>query len=302
MTDLILARTAVTESARTRLAHAATAGDLVRVVRGAYIASSTWSLLDAAGRYRMIVRAVAATAREPLIFCRAAAAVLWDVPWLGPWPQRVDVLVPQDSPLRSSKTLRRHREGASEIESIDGLRVTSLARTAIDVARESDFARAVVVGDAACARHADLVVEAGRVPMRHGSARARAVAAFADGRAASPGESVSRVTMYALGVPAPVLQQEFPRPDGGVWAVDFWWPDAGVIGEFDGDVKYLDPAFGRGRPAREIVAAEKRREDELRRMSRGFARWDWRVARSPRLLGERLAIAGLVPTRQRTRL
>lgn len=299
MTDLILARDAITQSARTRLAHAASAGVLVRVSRGAYIESSTWASLDAAGRFRMMARSVAATAVEPVILCRAAAAVVWGLPWLGRWPAWIDVLEPRDSSLRSSRTMRRHREHVGEIDVLDGLSVTSLARTAVDVARESDFARAVVVADAVRARGVELDDEVALVPLRHGSARAKAVSEFADARSGSPGESVSRVTMRVLGLPAPVLQHGFPRPDGGSWFADFWWPDAGIIGEFDGDVKYLDPLFDRDRSAREILLEEKRREDALRRVSRGFARWDWSVARSPRLLSERLAAAGLRPLRQR---
>ncbi len=301
MNDFILARDALTESARTRLAHAAAAGELVRVSRGAYIEPSRWARLDAPGRYRTIVRSVVATAREPVILCRAAAAVVWGLPWLGRWPTRVDVLAPQDSALRSSKWIKRHREHVGEIEVVEGLSVTGLARTAVDIAREPDFTRAVVVADAVRARGVQLGDEVARVPLRHGSARARAVSDFADARAASPGESVSRVAIRALGLPSPVLQKEFPRDGGDSWFVDFWWPDAGVIGEFDGDMKYLDPSAGGGRTAREIFLAEKRREDELRRRSRGFARWDWKVARSPRLLGERLALAGLASVRQRGR-
>lgn len=300
MTRLVLARDAITGSARTRLAHRAQSGDLVRVMRGAFVDPTVWAALTARGRFRLRVEAAAATAREPLVLCRAAAAVVHGLPWLGRWPERVDVLVPPDSPSRSSTVLRRHREPLHGFEIVDGLSVTTIEHTVIGIAREADFARAIVVADAALARGVSVTEAADTVPLRHGSARARAVAAFADGRAASVGESVSRVTMRAIGIDPPVLQQEFARPDGGVWNVDFWWPDLRVIGEFDGDSKYLDPEQRGGRTPAEVMLDEKRREDGLRRLSAGFARWDWAVARSPRLLAERLASAGVTPRRPRT--
>jgi hypothetical protein len=300
VTRILLARDALTSSARTGLAHAAAGGALVRVVRGAYVDAGEWAALDADERYRVTVRSAVATASGRIVLCRAAAAALHRLPWLGRWPRHVDVVVPPDSASRSGKVLRRHREDQGQVHVVDGIAVTTLARTAIDVAREGDFARAVVVADAAAARGAVLEAELDRVPLRHGSARARLVAEFADGRSGSPGESVSRATMHLLRVPAPELQHRFPREGGGTWPVDFWWPEFDVIGEFDGDVKYLDPAMRGGRTAEQVVLDEKRREDELRRQVRAFVRWDWSVARSPALLARRLASVGVRATRPRT--
>lgn len=45
--------------------------------------------------------------------------------------------------------------------------------------------------------------------------------------------------------------------------MDFWWPDANVIGEFDGLVKYRGTM---GQPV-EVLIAEKRREDRLRALT-----------------------------------
>lgn len=66
-----------------------------------------------------------------------------------------------------------------------------------------------------------------------------------------------------------------------------------IIGEFDGKGKYLDPQLTRGRSAAEIVYQEKLREDELRRQSAGFARWEWQIARDPAALARRLRSSGL---------
>ncbi|WNY32902.1 hypothetical protein Q9Q99_11385 [Curtobacterium flaccumfaciens] len=100
-----------------------------------------------------------------------------------------------------------------------------------------------------------------------------------------PASPISRVTARDLGGPAPELQREFETPLGR-FRTDFWWPDAGVIGEFDGRLKYDDPR---------ALWDEKNREDALRRDPevRGFARWTMREAADARALAAVLSAAGL---------
>jgi hypothetical protein len=295
--EFLLSRDTVTASGRVALASSATRGELVRVCRGAYLPAAKWAARGPDDRYRMLVRAAAITTVHELVFSHASAAALWQLPWLGRWPSRVHALAPVASGGRSTSIVQRHAVGVlPELECIDGLTVTSLARTVVDVARLGSLERAVAVADAALNRSEirdALTAEVDLVPMRHGSARARYVVGIADGLAESPGESLSRVTMMRASVPAPVLQQEFPREGGGVWTVDFWWPEQRIIGEFDGKGKYLDPQLTRGRSAAEIVYQEKLREDELRRQSAGFARWEWQIARDPAALARRLRSSGL---------
>ncbi|MDM7889461.1 hypothetical protein QUG98_13460 [Curtobacterium sp. RHCJP20] len=82
------------------------------------------------------------------------------------------------------------------------------------------------------------------------------------------------------------LQQDEFVTGAGRFRVDFWWPSAGIIGEFDGRVKYDHPS---------TLWSEKRREDALRRLPevRGFARWGIREALDPGLLAPVLLAAGL---------
>lgn len=302
--QLLLARDAVISSARTRLAHRAAAGELVRVCRGAYLPRADWIPLDGAARHRVLGIAVAATTRDELVFSHATAAAFWRLPWYGRWPERTDAVAPPPASVTSTRAIRRHLEPAADAVRIDGVLVTSLARTVVDIARGADLYRSVIVADAAlnpggraeigqtATTLGGLRQEAERVPVRHGSARVGHVVDFADGRAGSPGESASRVTMARLRLPVPVLQQTFPREGGGQWDTDFWFPDLRFIGEFDGRGKYLDPVLRSGRTAEQVVLDEKLREDELRRQSDGFARWGWAEAVSPTRLGARLRAAG----------
>jgi hypothetical protein len=116
---------------------------------------------------------------------------------------------------------------------------------------------------------------------------------FADPAAASPGESLSRVVMHQLGFPPPVLQHRFDDAAGLIGFTDFWWPEFGVIGEFDGAAKYLESRFTGGATAARVLMAEKRRENRLRATGCGVTRWDWRAATHPAELRALLVEAGL---------
>ena len=300
--EFVLSRDVRTAAARSEISRREARGELVRVTRGAYLPSSLWKAADRDERFRMRIRAVLSVASEELTLSHASAAAIWRLPWFGPWPDRIDAVTSRSYGGHSTDMVRRHVPGSdSEPVVIDGIRVTSLARTVVDIARWPGFSRAVVVGDAALndktrqnlaapafvdddILHAEL--QGGRT--RYAASRAHDVLTFLDGRSASPGESVSRTSIWRAGLPPPVLQQAFSP-----WFVDFWWPDSGLIGEFDGDAKYLDQRFRAGRSPAEVFLDEKAREDSLRRRSRGFARWGWDVARSPSALASRLLHAGL---------
>jgi hypothetical protein len=133
-------------------------------------------------------------------------------------------------------------------------------------------------------------------PDRFTSRRDRVIA-FADGRAGSPGESISRVLIRMLGFPEPDLQTGFWDDEGFIGYVDFWWPEQRIVGEFDGFGKYLREELRDGRSPAEVVVAEKVREDRLRAQVRTVVRWGWAAARSPRALESRLRAAGLPPRR-----
>src|SRR5690606_33453387 len=133
----------------------------------------------------------------------------------------------------------------------------------------------------------------GRIPFA-GHARAREVIEFAEPGAGSPLETVSRVTMREIGCPRPLLQSAYYDEQGLIGYVDFDWPAQKVVGEADGEGKYLDGALRSGRTAEQVVLAEKLREDRLRAIPRSVARWPWQVAVDARRLRSRLERAGLI--------
>lgn len=126
-----------------------------------------------------------------------------------------------------------------------------------------------------------------------GRRRALITAEFATNLSDSVEESHSRVQIHALGFPEPVLQQPFSDHEGPIGESDFAWPEFSHVGEFDGLSKYLDPSLRMGRTELEVMLAEKRRENRIRRVVRGFSRWDTPDLYPPSKLQRILLDAGL---------
>ena len=91
----------------------------------------------------------------------------------------------------------------------------------------------------------------------------------------------------------PQLQVAIEGASGQVYIVDFWWPEFNMIGEFDGNAKYTDPEFLRGRTPEQALIDEKRREDDLRAAGHGMTRWHWQIACSLNRLRAHLLAAGI---------
>lgn len=306
--SLVLAREQRSVGARSELYSRVRRGELVAVARGAYVTADAWTSLDADSRYRARVKSTAAVALRQLVFSHHSAAALWRLPIVGRWPNQVHLVEEPSGGGRSSALVARHTVGIpTELEVIDGLNVTTLARTVVDCCKVLPFGPAVAMADAALRRAshpindvprttlalADLKREASAVRLRQSSAKVAKVIAFADGAADRPGESLSRVSIFRAGITAPRLQVELLGASGRRYIVDFWWPEFDVIGEFDGEDKYRNPVYLRGRTPEQALLDEKEREDDLRAAGHGMVRWKWDVARSPRLLAMKLNRAGV---------
>lgn len=179
-----------------------------------------------------------------------------------------------------------------ETTEIDGLRVTTLARTVLDLARSLSFEEAVVAGDHAlrttALTSAELGEAVGGLPERSGRRRANRLVDLLDGRSESVGESRSRVLMVREQLPVPDCQPNLYAPDGAhLGRVDFLFEELGVVGEFDGRVKYgrLVPE---GQTPADVLWAEKQREDALRAAGWQVARWTWQDLATPRVVAGRI--------------
>lgn len=280
---------------------ACAAGQLVRVRVDAYTAAERWQQLDGAGQHRLRVLGAARRLREP-VFTHDSAAALWRLPRIGPWPDAVHVSLPHGVGNRSSAGVHRHATPGPVhgVVTVDGVRATGTARTVLDVARTWDFASGLVAADhalhAGWATAARLARELEAAGVGRGVPRARRVVDAASAASESVGESLSRARMIELGLPLPELQHRVEDGDGFVGRVDFWWADLGLVGEFDGRLKYRAGGAADDRAVEDRVWAEKLREDRLRALGLRVVRWTWDTAlHADRLLAV-LRAAGLHPT------
>jgi hypothetical protein len=254
-----------------------------------------WGVLTPEQRHAAFVHATAlCLGRDEPVFALTSAAAVWGLPRVEPWPDAVRVLVPEEQRGRGTSLARPHVGRPTAGVEVLGVRLTSVARTVVDLARTGSLATAVAAADHAlrhglCTRR-ELDEEVDAVlPRVRGRVAARLAVQLADPLSMSPGESLSRVQMFLLNLPRPVLQDEVYDEDGLVGYADFGWP--GVVGEFDGRVKYRVGSGDDGDPE-EVLWREKQREDRLRRHRR-VVRWTWSTALDRMRLGRLLASAGI---------
>lgn len=116
--------------------------------------------------------------------------------------------------------------------------------------------------------------------------RVRRLLDLADGRSESVGESRSRALFVRDQLPLPDLQATL-HSDGGIrlGRVDFLLD--GVVGEFDGRVKYGRLVSDGERPS-DVLWAEKGREDAIRDAGRQVVRWTWDELTTPGVVADRV--------------
>ena len=258
-------------------------GEIERVVRGMYGApladDEPWAVRIAEHLRR--VHACAKTGGPGRVVSHTSAALVHELGMLSP-----DLDLPH---FTVSRRAGGHRTVAhlhprtlrpEDIVEVGGLTVTSVARTAVDVARMKSFDSAVVVLDSALRAGAQLseltrVVRSSKG--QFGIATVREAIQHADGASESVGESWSRAQMIRAGLPLPTLQVRIDLPGGRKAFTDFGWYRQGrlvAVGEFDGVskyVRYLRP----GETSADAVMREKNRENDIRADGVLFARWDW---------------------------
>ena len=256
------------------------AGTVATLRRGAYVDAADPRLADAAARHALLVAAALADRVPAAAVSHGSAAVLYGLPLRGVSLGRVHVTRAQPSGGRIGRTVHLHTAplDVEDLRLINGMLVTSPARTVVDLARSVPFGVGVAVADAALRAgltDGESLVAALRPATRwRGYPTARRVVGFADGLSESVGESRSRVALSRAGLPVPVPQWEVHRRGVLLGRVDFGWPELNTVGEFDGRIKYgrlLRP----GQTPGDAVFEEKRREDALRDHGLRVVRWCW---------------------------
>ncbi len=126
-----------------------------------------------------------------------------------------------------------------EIQSIDGMRVTTATRTAVDLACRYPLDRAVVAIDALARatrlKVPDIELAAARHPGRHGLERARKAIELVDPGAESPQETRVRLLIIRAGYPPPETQIPVYNEYGVlIGEVDMGWRDLKIAVDYEG--------------------------------------------------------------------
>lgn len=281
-TRAILAATGVSDDMiRTQVA----TGRLRRLRRGVFVASEVWPD-DPAGQHLMLAHAVQ-VANPDAVLSHESAAVVWGLPTPGfhPWwegPPTLTVPAAAGHRSRDTDATMRSRilDPAHVARDLEGYAVTTLARTAVDLAAGRPLPDALVILDHASRQLVASMVSSPRTstfaqPRLAAASRALLIdaagrplrplldaVAKADPIRESPCESLTAGHLYESGLPMPICQAPV-RVGRTTYYPDFLWPDVMLIVECDGAVKYSD---------RRDLLDEKVREDALRELGYRFIR------------------------------
>jgi hypothetical protein len=268
-------------------------GEWIALRRAVYIATALLPA-EAAARHAVDVAAAVRATEQEVVGSHESAALIHELttfagyhgaPVLSRFREKgVDRPDGASPALLVSQVPLHHRT------QVHGAPVTTIARTAVDLARKGPALSAVVVLDSALRR--DVPREELEEVLRTakgwpGSKRAAEYVAFADGRAESALESVGRWRMWQFGFPKPELQIPLFDGDGLMGYPDFVWEELRVIGEADGLLKYRSDGQPDPRPD-DALAREKQREDRFRDDGYEVFRFTWDIAvRRPTVLEQR---------------
>lgn len=215
-----------------------------------------------------------------------SAAALHGARWID--PARPATMIDTNRRPTAGVKVWWERIERDEVSTVDGMQVTTSARTALDLARRYplDVAVAAIdaLGRAVELQPADVELLLDRYRGRRGMKDARAALELIDDGAQSPKESWLRLLLISAGLPPPQTQIAV-RDEWGYAAayLDMGWEDLKIAVEYDGDHHRTD-RFQYVKDIRRLemlermgwivirVIAEDHPEDILRRVHEASAR------------------------------
>lgn len=266
-----------------------------RIRRGYYTFTDEWAGLDPVGRHRVLSRAVAHSLGDAVALSHVSGLVTHGVDLWGVDLRRVHVTRLDGGPGRIEGDVVHH-EGrciADDVVERDGVAVLRATRCAIETASRTSNEVALVLFDGLLRIGlADADALFGQFTlMEHWpyTQHLHVPVRMADARSRSVGESRGRWLFRSAGLPTPALQYEVRNVSGELIGTTDWaWLGEGVLGEFDGWMKYgrlLKP----GQDPGDVVFQEKVREDRLREATgMGMVRLVWSDYQTPETTARRL--------------
>jgi len=257
----------------------ATHGEWVTVRRGVYVARSLWESADETAQWTLRDRAAHLSMTKPHVMSHDSAARLLGLETLNAKRSLSHIVRPGVGGSRTEHGVKHHlsRVSPREVETVDGIQVTGLARTALDIGREHGFEAGAVAVDGAMRRgvtRRQLVDELELMENWPYITASRAAVEVGDEGAETVGETMARLLVLELGIGAPSTQFAVRISTGVAWC------DLRVgchVFEFDGKIKYQGRAQGgvADRPIEDIVWDERQRQQEICALGLGMSRIIW---------------------------
>jgi hypothetical protein len=254
-------------------------GQWTRLRRGIYI-ETRLQPSDPVHIHAVAARAVLFRVGASASASHVTAAAVHNLAMLEPDLSLVNITRPTLASSRIEAGVHHHigHIPVSHLISVDGIAVTDVAWSVLDLSRAASFEQGVVTAEAALwtGRTSIVALQDALDDCRDwpGSKNAGRVISFASTGSESPGESLARIAFERQGLPAPEQQVEIRDRAGLIGIADFVWGAHGVIGEFDGRIKYQGQLVEPN-----TLYAEKRREDRMRELGFEFVRFGWSEVR-----------------------
>jgi hypothetical protein len=245
---------------RKRLRLAVDQGIVRRVFTGVYVRA------DVPDSTELRAKAAALVMSRHSVLCDRTAAWIYGIDVLR--YAELDVIPPLETyVLRGHNPTDRHNcQGGSrdllpeDWQVIGGIRVTTPLRTALDLACKLPRRQATAALDAFAREHQVTVADLRRLLVRYfrrrGVVQARELVPLTDGRIESARESWVKLAIHDHGLPLPEPQRWVVVDGVPTYRLDFAYPHARVVVEYDGEEFHSRP---------EQKAADEARRDWLRR-------------------------------------
>lgn len=255
-------------------------GELVRLRRDVLIDAQVWSEAEQwekhALRARAVMRSLNPDGDRSLALSHHSALAVHGLSIFG-GDDRVHLVRTDAQRGRSDAVVQVHAPiTRSSVQVVDGMSVVIPALAALQMAGAFGACAGLVASDSALHSGACDAESLGRAIEEHnfgaGIRAVRLVAALADARIESAGESRARWVMRSCGFPTPEPQVLIRTGFGFAARVDFLFAAQWTVVEFDGMLKYQTA---------KDVQQEKVREDRLRAMGYEVVRLTWDDLRHP---------------------
>lgn len=228
-----------------------------------------------AARLSILARSYAGALPDGCGLSHQSAALLWGLPLTRTNQSKVEAIMRGKSLATEKRIIRRRAVDDSDFVIIDGIRVTTVARTLLDVALDHPMDVSVPMIDHALRSG---LIDAGAVigladgiRGRRGAKQARWALALADPARESPAESICAVRFHEHGIEGFEPQISFRiDADGTIARVDFFHRAAQVVVEVNGEIKYSD-----GDPGAARARQERQREFGLRNLGHHVFQLGW---------------------------